>query len=172
MCGIFTSGSAWCPFPLLVPGEGGSGLQGLQQTEHKNAMGEYTEYIFYCRRAILFLSSSKILTPHPPLRPASLSSPATKAGGTYSPGGEGDGGSIFWKTREIGLPSYSKICTLWVSTTTQEEWGTGTNRWMRARGNGVIPPRTYDLDTKSETHNNREGALHDCLPRLLGDGDK
>jgi hypothetical protein len=33
---------------------------------------EYTtEYIFYCKRAILFLSSSKILTPHPPLRPAS-----------------------------------------------------------------------------------------------------
>ncbi len=28
-----------------------------------------TEYIFYCKRAILFLSSSKILTPHPPLRP-------------------------------------------------------------------------------------------------------
>jgi hypothetical protein len=70
-----------------------------------------TEYIFYCKRAILFLSSSKILTPHPPLRPASLSSPATKAG-VHSPGGEGDGGSIFWKTREIGLPSYNKICTL------------------------------------------------------------
>jgi len=34
-------------------------------------------------------------------------------GRTDSPGGgEGDGGSIFWKTREIGLPSYSKICTL------------------------------------------------------------
>ncbi len=72
-----------------------------------------TEYIFYCKRAILFLSSSKILTPHPPLRPASLSSPRNKGGGTQSPGGEGDGGSIFWKTREIGLPSYSKICTLW-----------------------------------------------------------
>jgi hypothetical protein len=30
-------------------------------------------------------------------------------------GGRGGwgGGSIFWKTREIGLPSYSKICTLW-----------------------------------------------------------
>jgi hypothetical protein len=28
-------------------------------------------------------------------------------GKTDSPGGEGDGGSIFWKTREIGLPSYS-----------------------------------------------------------------
>ncbi len=25
------------------------------------------------------------------------------------------GGSIFWKTREIGLPSYSKICTLWMT---------------------------------------------------------
>ncbi len=40
-CGIFTSGSAWCSFPLLVTGEGGPGLQGLQQTEHKNAMSEY-----------------------------------------------------------------------------------------------------------------------------------
>jgi hypothetical protein len=29
-------------------------------------------------------------------------------GGTKSsPGGEGDRGSIFWKTRDIGLPSYS-----------------------------------------------------------------
>ncbi len=29
-------------------------------------LGVTTEYIFYCKRAILFLSSSKILTPHPP----------------------------------------------------------------------------------------------------------
>ncbi len=29
----------------------------------------------HCKRAILFLSSSKILTPHPPLRPASVYSP-------------------------------------------------------------------------------------------------
>jgi hypothetical protein len=44
----------------------------------------------------------------PPLRPASVSYPRNKDGGTHSPGGEGDGGgSIFWKTREIGLPSYS-----------------------------------------------------------------
>ncbi len=57
--------------------------------------------------------SRLILTPHPPLRPASLSSPRNKGGGTHSPGGEGEGGSIFWKTIEIGLPSYSKICTLW-----------------------------------------------------------
>ncbi len=31
---------------------------------------------------------------------------------TDSPGGEGDGGSIFWKTREIGLPSYNDLSTL------------------------------------------------------------
>ncbi len=33
--------------------------------------------------------------------------PNTHTGGTHSPGGEGGGGSIFWKTRDIGLPSYS-----------------------------------------------------------------
>jgi hypothetical protein len=32
---------------------------------------------------------------------------STKAGGTHSPGGEGGGGSIFWKTQDIGLASYS-----------------------------------------------------------------
>ncbi len=70
---------------------------------YSNSLSTYTtEYIFYCKRAILFLSSSRIFFPPP----------ATKAGGTHSPGGEGDGGSIFWKTREIGLPSYSKICTM------------------------------------------------------------
>jgi hypothetical protein len=46
------------------------------------------------------------IDPPAPSPPASLSSP-TKAGGTHSPGGEGGGGSIFWKTRDIGLPSYS-----------------------------------------------------------------
>jgi hypothetical protein len=71
-----------------------------------------TEYMFYYKRAILFLSSSKILTTHTPLRPANLSSHRNKGGGTHSTGGEGDGGSIFWKTREIGLLCYSKICTL------------------------------------------------------------
>jgi hypothetical protein len=58
-------------------------------------------FTFYCKRAILFLSSSKILTPHPPLRPGE----DTLAGRI--------GGSIFWKTRVLGLHSYSKICTLW-----------------------------------------------------------
>jgi hypothetical protein len=32
-------------------------------------------------------------------------------GRTDSPGGEGDVGSIFWKTREIGLPSYNDLST-------------------------------------------------------------
>ncbi len=54
----------------------------------------------------LCLASSKILTPHPPLHPASVSSPRNKSGGTPSPGGEGGGGSIFWKTQDIGLASY------------------------------------------------------------------
>jgi hypothetical protein len=34
---------------------------------------------------------------------------APKAGGTHSPGGEGGGGSIFWKTPAIGLASNSLI---------------------------------------------------------------
>ncbi len=58
-----------------------------------NFFTDYSERkeIIYSKRAILSLKSSKILTPHPPLL-ASVSSPPTKAGGTHSPGGEGDGG--------------------------------------------------------------------------------
>ncbi len=51
--------------------------------------------IIYCKRAILCLVF-QILTPHPPLCLASVSSPPNKGGVT-----QGDGGSIFWKTREI-----------------------------------------------------------------------
>ncbi len=47
-----------------------------------------------------------------PLSARQCPPPATKAGGTHSPGGEGDGGSIFWKTREIGLPSYNDLSTV------------------------------------------------------------
>jgi hypothetical protein len=54
----------------------------------------------------------KYWPPHPPLRRRFCPPPATKAGGSHSPGGEGDGGSIFWKTREIGLPSYNDLSTL------------------------------------------------------------
>jgi hypothetical protein len=58
----------------------------MQSTEQCPASSELltphpTEYIFYCKRAILFLSSSKILTPHPTLGPASLSYPRNNGGG-------------------------------------------------------------------------------------------
>jgi len=53
---------------------------------------QITEYIFYCKRAILFLSSSKILTPSPS-PPGECVPPRLCCGGrTDSPGGEGDGG--------------------------------------------------------------------------------
>jgi hypothetical protein len=47
------------------------------------------------------------IDPHPISARRVCPPPATKAGGTHSPGGEGGGGSIFWKTRDIGLASYS-----------------------------------------------------------------
>jgi hypothetical protein len=50
------------------------------------------------------------IEPHPPLRPASVSFPRNK-------GGEGGGGSIFWKTRDIGLAFYSNN----LSTTTYQQ---------------------------------------------------
>jgi hypothetical protein len=44
----------------------------------------------------------------PPSPPGECVPPRLCCGGrTDSPGGEGDGGSIFWKMRDIGLPSYS-----------------------------------------------------------------
>jgi hypothetical protein len=46
------------------------------------------------------------IDPPPLLHPASVSSPRTKGG---SQGGEGVGGSIFWKTLVIGLASNSII---------------------------------------------------------------
>ncbi len=48
------------------------------------------------------------IDPHPPLRPASVYPPPLLGGGGHSRRTErGVGGSIFWKTRDIGLPSYS-----------------------------------------------------------------
>ncbi len=60
----------------------------------------------------LCLASSELLTPHPPLHPASVSSPRTKGGRVHTRravGGGGGGGSIFWKMPDIGLASYSII---------------------------------------------------------------
>jgi hypothetical protein len=48
--------------------------------------------------------------------PIPLSARLCCGGRTDSPGGEGDGRSIFWKTREIGLPSYNDLSTVYMST--------------------------------------------------------
>ncbi len=49
------------------------------------------------------------IDPRPPLRPASVYPRLCWWGRTHSLGGEGvgGGGAIFWKTRDIGLPSSS-----------------------------------------------------------------
>jgi hypothetical protein len=52
------------------------------------------------------------IAPHPPLRPASVSSPppSHKGGGCRVHTRRAEswvGGQYFWKTRDIGLPSYS-----------------------------------------------------------------
>ncbi len=64
--------------------------------------------IIYCKRAILSLSSSKILTPPSPSPHGECVFPPNKGGGYTRRAERGRGGLIFWKTREIGLPSYSK----------------------------------------------------------------
>jgi hypothetical protein len=63
-----------------------------------------TEYIFYCKRTILFLSSSKILTPHP--RSASVCvSPAFVAGGGQTRRAErGMGGQYFGRREKKDCP--------------------------------------------------------------------
>ncbi len=75
--------------------------------------------------------------------------PATKAGGTHSPGGEGDGGSIVWKTREIGLPSYSKICTLWLTATYYPRPSNFTNCHFSKKWPWRRPSGTADLIHRS-----------------------
>jgi hypothetical protein len=71
---------------------------------------------FYDKPLPKYLDPKTVLIyrPHPALTPLSPSPPGecvppafVGGGGTHSPGGEGGGGSIFWKTRDIGLPSYS-----------------------------------------------------------------
>jgi hypothetical protein len=63
----------------------------------------------------------------PPPSPNPLSTqrvcppPAPKAGGIHSPGGEG-GGSIFWKTPDIGLASHSIISLRCKPTNSNRKW--------------------------------------------------
>jgi hypothetical protein len=76
--------------------------------------------VIYCKRAILSLSSSKILTPPPiPLSARRVCNvivypPVLGGRGKDTLArGRGGWGSIFWKTREIGLPSYINLSTNW-----------------------------------------------------------
>ncbi len=56
----------------------------------------------------------KNIDPPPPSPPSEcFLLPHQRQGGTHSLGGEGGGGSIFLKTPDIGLASYS-IISLWV----------------------------------------------------------
>jgi hypothetical protein len=56
------------------------------------------------------------IDPHPLSTQRVCPPPATKAGGTQSPGGEGVGGLIFWKTPDIGLASYSIQQSIYAKT--------------------------------------------------------
>ncbi len=81
--------------------------EGTGESTSLNTWGLASLRDYYCKRAILCLSSSKIFTPHPPLRPASVYPPPLLRGEDTLAGRRGGWGSIFWKTRDIELPSYS-----------------------------------------------------------------
>ncbi len=69
---------------------------------------------FTVRGQSYFSRLPKYWPPPSPSSPGESVLPPQQRRGVHTRRGErGDGGSIFWKTREIGLPSYSKICTLW-----------------------------------------------------------
>jgi hypothetical protein len=58
------------------------------------------------------MEKSRIRDKHPGSATLPIPLPAQRVC-THSTAGEGDGGQYFGMTSEIGLPSYSKICTLW-----------------------------------------------------------
>jgi hypothetical protein len=87
---------------------------------HSARNGELVQYdmqywIVSARKVLTYIEyravSGVVRTVDPPplLHQASVSSPRTKGGGVHTPGRRGGGGSIFWKTPDIGLASYSII---------------------------------------------------------------
>ncbi len=85
----------------------------------------------------------RTIDPSPPLHPASVSPPAPKAGGGYTLARRwGGGGSIFRKTPDIGLASYSIIPLRQGPTTSQTtiEWSVNEVRKL-FHGNSVYNPQ-------------------------------
>ncbi len=72
---------------------------------------KYLKYVEY--RAVSGVFQN--IDPPSPLHPATVSSPRTKGGGYTLAGRWGGRGSIFWKTPDIGLASYStyNLSTVW-----------------------------------------------------------
>ncbi len=72
-----------------------------------------TKYLLYICRVQSCVWRLPKYWPPPPSPPHERVFPRTKGGGegggTHLPGGEGGGGSIFWKTPDMGLASYSII---------------------------------------------------------------
>ncbi len=63
-----------------------------------------TEYIFYCKRAIIFLSSSKILTPPSPSPPSQCVLPPHQRRGVHTRRKRGGGGQYFGRRQPLDLP--------------------------------------------------------------------
>ncbi len=90
--------------------------------EGEKQLSVYFVTITEGRREIITIrgQSFQNIDPPPPSPPGECVPPRLCCGGrTHSQGGEGGGGSIFWKTRDIGLASYSNnLSTLRV----QQPW--------------------------------------------------
>ncbi len=87
-----------------------SRLQIIQhQTDRKRkVLEEATKYFTHIEYRAMS-GVCRTIDPPPPLHPASVSPPAPKGGGYTFAGRWGGGGSIFRKTPDIGLASYSII---------------------------------------------------------------
>ncbi len=96
-------------------------------------------------------------------------SPLLGGGGTHSPGGEGGGKSIFWKTRDIGLPSYSNnlstLFTIWLLGVAEKD---GTRKSPRCAAPAGVPSRhpgrpKLELRVRPANLMLKLVVLHQCL---------
>ncbi len=69
----------------------------------------FPQSTYICRVQSCALRLPKYWPPTPLSTQRMCPPPAPKVGGTHSPGSEGGGGLIFWKTSDIGLATYCMI---------------------------------------------------------------